>query len=78
MPLNVPEFPSDTLRLLQIMKEFESLTVKAAVNGDINAALRGLILNPIVPTGDVLEKALDETIRENADYLPQFSNYLNQ
>ncbi len=70
--LNVAPFPSDTLRLIQLMKDFESLTVEAAVTGDRNAAHRALILNPLVTTGTILEKALEETIEANLDYMPQF------
>ncbi|NOH71705.1 6-phospho-beta-glucosidase [Vibrio pectenicida] len=72
VPLNVAPFPDDTLRLIQLIKEFESLTVEAAVNGDRHAAHRALILNPLVTTGMVLEKALDETIESNRDHMPQF------
>ncbi|MCG7489198.1 6-phospho-beta-glucosidase [Vibrio sp. Of14-4] len=72
VPLNVAPFPDDTLRLIQLIKEFESLTVEAAVNGDRHAAHRALILNPLVTTGTVLEKALDETIEANRDHMPQF------
>lgn len=72
VPLNVAPFPSDTLRLIQLMKEFESLTVEAAVMGDRNAAHRALILNPLVTTGTILERALEETIEANLDYMPQF------
>jgi 6-phospho-beta-glucosidase len=72
VPLNVAPFPSDTLRLLQLMKEFESLTVEAAITGDRNTAHRALILNPLVTTGTVLENALDETIEVNLDFMPQF------
>ncbi|WP_432453320.1 MULTISPECIES: 6-phospho-beta-glucosidase [unclassified Agarivorans] len=72
LPLNVAPFPSDTLRLIQLMKEFESLTVEAAVTGNRNAAHRALILNPLVNTGSVLEQALQETIQQNLDFMPQF------
>jgi 6-phospho-beta-glucosidase len=54
------------------LKEFETLTVEAAVTGDRNAAHRALILNPLVTTGTVLETALNETIEANLDYMPQF------
>ncbi|EKK1256762.1 6-phospho-beta-glucosidase [Salmonella enterica] len=77
LPLNVPPFPMDTLRLLQLMKEFEILTVEAAVTGDINLATRALILNPLVKTGTLLDEALKETVRMNLDFMPQFSSYLN-
>ena len=76
IPLNVAPFPEDIMRLLQLMKEYESLTVEAAISGDINLAHRALILNPIVVTGNVLQDALFETVRENAEYMPQFAHLL--
>jgi len=72
LPLNVAKFPADTLTLIQLMKQFESLTVQAAVEGNKELAHRALILNPIVTTGSILEEALNETITENLDYMPQF------
>ncbi|MCE0496111.1 6-phospho-beta-glucosidase [Vibrio salinus] len=78
LPLNVAPFPTDTLRMIQLMKEYESLTVNAAVTGNLNDAKRALILNPIVNTGMVLDDALMETVRENAAYLPQFQHLLNE
>ncbi|MFM2483307.1 6-phospho-beta-glucosidase [Celerinatantimonas sp. YJH-8] len=72
LPLNVEPFEEDTLRLIQLMKQFESLTVEAAVTGNKELAHRALILNPIVNTGSILKSALDETIRENLDYMPQY------
>lgn len=76
IPLNVEPFDSDTLRLIQQMKEFETLTVKAAITGDIATAKRALILNPIVDTGSHIDEALLETIRENLDFMPAFAHRL--
>ncbi len=76
LPLNVAPFPQDTLRLLQLMKEFEILTVDAAVSGNLNDAKRALILNPLVKTGTLLDKALEETVRMNIDFMPQFATSL--
>lgn len=76
LPLNVAPFPTDTLRLLQLMKEFETLTVEAAITGDLNKAKRALILNPLVNTGTVLDQALQETVRENIDLMPQFAHLI--
>ncbi|CDT70613.1 6-phospho-beta-glucosidase [Vibrio coralliirubri] len=76
LPLNVEPFDSDTLRLIQQMKEFETLTVKAAMTGDIATAKRALILNPIVDSGSHIEEALQETIRENLDFMPAFAHRL--
>ena len=76
LALNVAPFPNDTLRLLQLMKEFETLTVEAAVSGDLNKAKRALILNPLVNTGTILDRALQETVRENIELMPQFAHIL--
>ena len=76
LPLNVEPFDSDTLRLIQQMKEFETLTVKAAMTGDIAIAKRALILNPIVDSGSHIDEALQETIRENLDFMPAFAHRL--
>ncbi len=78
LPLRVEPFDTDTLRLIQLMKEFETLTVKAAMTGDINAAKRALILNPIVDSGSHVDEALKETIRENIDFMPAFAHFLNK
>lgn len=78
LPLNVAPFPDDTLCLIQLMKQFESLTVDAAVTGDKELAHRALILNPIVNTGSVLDAALNETIHENLDYMPQFRHLYHE
>lgn len=78
IPLNVEPFPTDTLRLIQLMKEFETLTVEAAITGDINAAKRALILNPIVDAGTHIDDALKETVRENIEFMPAFSHLLDK
>jgi 6-phospho-beta-glucosidase len=75
MPLNVAPFEDDLQALLVLMKTFERYTVDAAITGNYQSALRALNLNPLIKTGKVLEQALDETIRENIDYLPQFKEY---
>ena len=72
LPLNVAPFPEDVLRLLQLMKSFEQLTIAAAISGDRHMAWRALVLNPLVRSGTVLESALDDVIAENRDLLPAF------
>ena len=75
MPLNVAPFDDDTQAMLIRMKTFERFTIDAALTGNYQSALRALNLNPLVKTGEILEQALDETIRENIRYLPQFKDY---
>ncbi|CAK6714619.1 Phospho-beta-glucosidase [Vibrio harveyi] len=71
-PLSVAAFPEDTLRLLQTMKTFERLTIESAMKGDVETGLRALMINPIVGTGVKLERALKDTLIQNAHQLPQF------
>ena len=72
LPLNVAPFPEDTLRLLQLMKSFERLTIEAALTGNRHTAWRALMLNPLIVSGEKLELALDEVIAENSQWLPAF------
>lgn len=71
-PLNVASFPEDTLRLLQLMKSFERLTIEAAITGNRHTAWRALVLNPLIVSGERLEQALDEVIEHNRKLLPAF------
>lgn len=72
LPLNVAPFPEDTLRLLQLMKSFERLTIETALTGNRHTAWRALMLNPLIVSGEKLELALDEVIAENRQWLPAF------
>ena len=72
LPLNVAPFPEDTLRLLQLMKSFERLTIEAALTGNRHTAWRALMLSPLIVSGEKLELALDEVIAENRQWLPAF------
>ena len=60
--------------LMRIVKEYEKLTVDAAMNGDDSAALNALMLHPLV--GDYARaKACYEEMKEaHKDYLPEFYN----
>ena len=46
IPLNVEPFPEDVLRLIQLMKSFEQLTIEAAISGNRYTAWRALVINP--------------------------------
>ncbi|WP_421194457.1 6-phospho-beta-glucosidase [Aeromonas jandaei] len=72
LPLNVVPFPQDTLRLLQLMKEFEQLTIEAAITGNRHTAWRALVLNPLITSGSKLEQALDEVIAAHPDLMSAF------
>jgi len=49
-PLRVAPLRPDVDALIRTMKDFELLTVEAAVHGDEDAALRALVTNPLGPS----------------------------
>lgn len=64
--------PPSIRGLVQAVKAYEDLTIKAAVEGDERAALQALLAHPLVPSFAVA-KALWKAIKEaNKTYLPQF------
>jgi 6-phospho-beta-glucosidase len=58
--------------LMQVVKAYEELTVKAAAEGDYHAGLQALTIHPLVGSAKVAKQLLDEIISENIEYLPQF------
>jgi 6-phospho-beta-glucosidase len=58
--------------LLQQVKAYEELTIRAAVTGDKEAALQALVANPLVPSVGVAKPLLEDLLAAHADYLPQF------
>ncbi|MCY0881684.1 MAG: 6-phospho-beta-glucosidase, partial [Firmicutes bacterium] len=64
--------PSAVRGLVLSVKEYERLTVHAARTGDYAVALEALALHPLVPSVAVARKILDDYLREEREYLPQF------
>lgn len=73
-PLNVGYVPLKIRGLLQVVKAYEQLTVEAGVNGDYDAALQALTVHPLVPSSSIAIKLLNDIIKENREYLPQFKD----
>ena len=65
-------FPPQIRGLLQVVKAYEELTVQAAVHGDYGAALQALTLHPLVGEQQLAKSVLDDILRQNAAFLPQF------
>ena len=72
VPLTVGRLRPQILGLLQVIKAFEALTVRAAVHGDRGAALQALTMNPLVPSATAARSILQDVLAENSEYLPQF------
>ena len=62
----------EMLGLVQQMKAYERLTVRAAVDGDRDAALKALIANPLVARYNVARPLLDALLEANRAHLPRF------
>lgn len=71
-PIHIGHMETSTRGLLQTIKAYEQLTVDAAVHGNYGSALKALLINPLVGDFDKAKKVLDDIIKENIEYLPQF------
>jgi 6-phospho-beta-glucosidase len=72
-PLPAAELTPEMRALVQHAKAYEQLAVAAALTGDRDVALRALMANPLVGRYDVAAPLLDELLKINAEYLPQFA-----
>lgn len=59
------EIPQEIKGLLQIVKNFETLTIEAAMTKDYNKALHALTTHPLIGTVTTARKILDDMIHEN-------------
>jgi len=70
--LGMGELPTAIASLMNVQLDIMELNVEAAVTGDRQTALEGLIIDPLMPDPETAEKILDEMLVAQADYLPQF------
>jgi len=71
--LGMGEMPPAIASLMNRQLDIMVLNVEAAVTGDRQTALEGLMLDPLVPDPWTAQKLLDEMLVAQADYLPQFA-----
>ena len=71
-PFNLGHLELSMRGQVSLMKAYEELTVQAGVNGDYNAAIKALAINPLVNDGDKAKAVLDDMLIANKAYLPQF------
>lgn len=71
-PLSMGYLPVAVSGLVTQIKAFEVLAAKAAAEGDYNAALQALCINPLIPSDDLAKTILDEMIEAHKEYLPKF------
>lgn len=64
------EEPPEAIRgLLHSVKAYESLTVKAAIEGDAEAAFQAMLQHPLLPGATVCKSLLKEVLDMNRGYL---------
>ncbi len=72
-PLKLNNFDNQhIIGLMQAVKAFEKLTVKAGIEGDYNAALGALLTHPLIGDYYKAKNVLDEMLEANKEFLPQF------
>ena len=71
-PLPAEPLPAECFDLLKRVKDYELLTVEAAVHGDRQAALAALLANPLGPAPEAAPAVLDDLLNTHRAYLPQF------
>ena len=71
-PITFKSFPDSVWGIVAQVKNYESLTVEAAVHGDRDKALFALQFHPLVMDADVAAQVLDELLQAQRQYLPQF------
>jgi 6-phospho-beta-glucosidase len=72
-PLPVEPLAPEMAGLVQQVKAYERLTVRAAVAGDRRLALHALVANPLVGTYERAAPLLDALLEANRDHLPAFA-----
>ena len=73
-PLPASPLPLACEGLLTQVKTYEILTAKAAVEGDRQSAYQALLAHPLGPTADKIDDLLEDMLKTNQPYLPNFSN----
>ena len=73
-PIKADPLPSACNGLLASVKNYELLTVKAAVYGDRDVAYQALLAHPLGPSADKVETVLQDLLKTNRGYLPQFKD----
>lgn len=79
VPYNWGSFENSAARgVLQLMKGMEETVIRAAIEGDYNAALHAFTINPLVPGGRTAKTVLDQMLYAHKEYLPQFADKIQE
>jgi 6-phospho-beta-glucosidase len=71
-PLPFGPMPLNVRGLVQVVKTYEELTVESAIQGDQDAAIEALVINPLVGTYPKARTFFDRMLENERSYLHQF------
>lgn len=71
-PLNVAPAPKAVRGLISAVKNYEQLTVEAAVTGDMKTAELALLAHPLVGDWEIVKEMLPKLIEANKQWLKNF------
>jgi 6-phospho-beta-glucosidase len=71
-PLPVDPLTPEMHALVAHVKDYERLTIAAALSGSRRDALMALLANPLVPDLDTAQPLLDALLEVNRAHLPRF------
>lgn len=69
-PIAIGTVPDHALGLMKQVKEYERLTIEAALSSSYQLALNALALHPLVPSYEIAKCILDDYIQAHADLFP--------
>ncbi len=73
-PIAFKNFPDSVRGIVAAVKNYESLTVEAAVEGDRDKALFALLAHPLIMDYDLAKPLLEDLLQANRRFLPAFFN----
>jgi 6-phospho-beta-glucosidase len=71
-PLPAKPLPEECFQLIQKVKQYELLTVQAAVTGDHDLVRQALLAHPLGPSENNVDSVLADLLETNRPYLNQF------
>ena len=78
IPFRIGKLPLEIRGLIIAVKTYETLTVKAAVEGSYELALKALMANPLVRTYEKAKALLEDYLIADRKYLPQFEHVIKK
>ncbi|MDN6161604.1 MAG: 6-phospho-beta-glucosidase [Atopostipes sp.] len=78
IPFQFGSFDPAERGLLQLMKSMELLTIEAAVTGDYGRLLQAFTMNPLITSGSIAQKVMNELLVAHEEYLPNFADTIEK